>query len=207
MNMNEMIDRFCDSPRRWLIVTAVTFVVGLATVLPQVDQYLSLYAEEEEQREQLEEAVMTAGELPMFRKAAVETEQTLAVLEARTLPAENLAGFRSELVNLVRESGCQVRRIAAGNVQARAWREEDTPLAPADAKAGADTAFQLETRPVSLSISGGMNELRGLLTRIEKHKMMMHARSVDIRPAGRDSRSVQMELELWCFALIKGDAA
>ncbi len=204
MNLQELIDRFCDSPRRWLIVTGATFLVALATVLPQVDQYLSLRAEIEEQREQLAEAEQTATQLPHFRQTAKRTGAELGQLEDKTLPAQRVAAFRSQLVDLVRESGCQVRRIGVGNVRTRNWRENDHPLADSKANGGKKTPFELETRPVSLSVTGGMNELRDLFARIEKHGMMMHAHSIDLRPTGRNSRVVQMEIELWCFALTRG---
>lgn len=207
MNAQEWIDRFCDSPRRWLIVTAVTLVVALATVLPQVDQYQALIAEEEEQRTQLAEVERSADYLPKLRQRVNQTDEQLAALEAKTLTQEGVAEFRNELVNLVRESGCQVRRIGVGAVRTRKWHEKDYPLAEPRGNVGAETPFSLETRPVNLSVTGSMNEVRDLVGRVEKSGMMLHTRAIDLRPTGRDNHIVQVELELWCFALVRGGKA
>ena len=201
MNPQELIDRFCDSPRRWLIVTAVTFVVAIVTLLPQVDQYLAARADEDEQSEKLAEAGIIAEELPGFRERVADTTTQLDALVERTLPADRVAPFRNQVVNLIRESGCQMRRISVGAVRSRAWRENDHPLIEGKHSKGKETPFSLETRAVSLSVTGNMTEIRQLLSRIESNGMMMHARTLDIRPTSRGAGLIQADLELWCFAL------
>jgi len=201
MNVHELIDRFCDSPRRWLIVTAVTFVVAIATLLPQVDQYLAVRADEDEQSEKLAKAGIIAEELPRFRERVAETTAKLEALEGRTLPAERQASFRNQVVNVIRESGCQMRRINVGADRTRSWREDDHPLAEGKQSKGKETSFNLETRAVVLSVTGNMTEIRQLLTRMESLGMLMHARTLDVRPTSRGAGAIQMDIELWCFAL------
>ncbi|MEM9185561.1 MAG: hypothetical protein AAGB00_03605 [Planctomycetota bacterium] len=206
MNTPAVVDRFCESRHRWLIVTGATFLASLVTILPQADQYLTLRADEDEKTEELDEARQTAQMLAGLRDRVVETTSELEALERRTLPEEAVSDFRNQLVEMVRESGCQVRRIGVGGVRVRQWRENDRPLAEPSEKAGPDTPFQLETRAVSLSVTGSMTEVRELLGKIESNGMMNHAKGLDLRPAGRGGR-VQMELELWCFALTRGHAS
>lgn len=204
MNQNQLVDRFCDSQRRWLIVTAVTIVVALVTVLPQVDQFISLRADEDAKVEQLAEAQQTAEMLPRLRSRVSATTTELDVYESRTLPSDSVAVFRNRLVDIVRDSGCQVRRLGVNSVKSRPWRENDRPLADAKEKTGPETPFRFETRPVSLSVTGTMSQLRTLLTEIESTGMMMHTRSVELKPTGRGGRNLQVDLELWCFALSRG---
>ncbi|MEM8864814.1 MAG: hypothetical protein AAGF31_04640 [Planctomycetota bacterium] len=206
MHRHEMIDRFCESRYRWLIVTAVTLVVALATVLPQVDQYLSLHADELEKAEELAEAGRTVQMLDKLRERVEETSQKLEALERRTLPNEAVSDFRNQVVRMVRESGCQVRRIGVGAVRARTWRENDKPLADDKYKAGPNTPFLLETRPVSLAVTGSTDEVKELLTKIETNGMLTHAKGLNLRPAGRSGGDLQLDLELWCFALQRGKA-
>lgn len=204
MNRQQLIDRFCESRHRWLIVTAATLLLALVTVLPQVDQFMSLRADEIAKAAELSEAQQTAELLPRMRQRVEQTGKQLTELEARTLQGEMVSDFRSKLVEMVRESGCQMRRLSVEGVRERRWRENDRPLAEPNEPAGNDTPFQLETRPVNLSVTGTMEEVRTLLRKIEVIGMMTHARGVDLRPAGRDSKLVHMDLELWCFALSRG---
>lgn len=201
MKHTEVIDRFCESRHRTLIVTSATLVVALATVLPQVDQYLNLRAEQDEKAEQLVEAGSTAELLTTLRERVETTTAELEALESRTLPGEAVPDWRRTLVGMVRSSGCTVRRISLGAVRTRRWREKDRVLADAKEKAGPDTPFSLETRPVSLSVTGSIGEVRDLLERIEGGGMLVHANGLELRPTRQDGREVQMELELWCFAL------
>ncbi|MEN1680101.1 MAG: hypothetical protein AAGJ46_10945 [Planctomycetota bacterium] len=202
MNHNELIDRFCESRHRTLIVIGATLVAALVTVLPQVDQYLDLRAEQDEKAEQLVEAGQTAELLAGLRERVTATTAQREALESRTLRADAVPRWRNTLVNMVRESGCTVRRISLGAVRTRRWRENDWPLAdPKDNTAGKDTPFALETRPVSLSVTGSIGEVRDLLARIESDGMLVHASGLEMRPTRQDGREVQMELELWCFAL------
>lgn len=198
--LNPLIDRFCDSRRRWLIVTGVTFVAGLLTVLPQVDQYFARCDEQQKLEETLVAARRAAEELPAVSVQAEAETETLAALEQRMVDKERLPVFRNSLVTLVRESGCQMRRINVGAAKSREWKHGDHPINEADKRAK-PTPFTLEMRPVNLSVTGSTIEVRDLLTRIEKEQMIFHAKTMDLRPTGRNRRGVQMDLELWYFAL------
>lgn len=205
MSSQNLVDRFCESRHRWLIVTGVTFVAALATVLPQVDQYLSLLADEDAKTKELLEAGQTAELLEGMRVRVATTTDELTALESRTLPADGVSAFRNGLVDIVRESGCQVRRIGVGSVRTRQWHEHDDPLSEGKNAEGPKSPFKLETRPVNLAVTGSMSEVRNLLTKIDESPMMTYAHGLTLKPAGRGD-SVQLDIELWCFALSRGKA-
>ncbi len=98
--MNDLIDKFCGSRRRWLIVTTVTGVLGLLTVLPLVDQYSTLCNENSELGDQLGEAQRIAAALPKFEKRVNEKLQELNQVEGQTVPEESVGAFRNKLIDL-----------------------------------------------------------------------------------------------------------
>lgn len=204
MNVYEWLDRFCESRHRWLIVTACTIVAAIATVLPQVDQYLGLIADENQQVELLAESQRTAEELPRFRERVSQTLDSLKELEDRMLPEERVADFRNHVIEIVRESGCQMRRIGVGNVRARSWHAEDNPIELNAKNKSPKTPFTLEVRPVNLLVTGSTVEVRALLDQIESDGMLVHSRTLDLRPAGGNRSIVQLDLELWFFSLERG---
>ena len=55
-----LAENFCTSRHRWLIVTGLTLGIALATVLPQVDEYLAIRSE----RADLDEHLLQASEAP-----------------------------------------------------------------------------------------------------------------------------------------------
>lgn len=198
--MNELLDRFCESPRRWLIVTGVTIVLALLIVLPQVDVYTAMRDEGERLRGELVESQRVAAELPAFEQRVQDGRKALDALEARTVNEETLAAFRNELVERVRQSGCQVRRINVGTTQGRPWVKQDNPLNES-APAGEPTPFVLEARPVSLTVAGNLSQVRALLGSMASDGKMAVLRSLDLRPAGANRKGVQVDLEVVYFAL------
>lgn len=198
--VNELVDRFCESRRRWLIVTGVTFVAGLLTILPQADHFFALSSDQEDLQENLTLAARAADLLPGYVERVAEETKTRQSLEERTLDAERAPVFRNRLVDFVRESGCQLRRINISPAKTRPWRQGDNPVATED-KQAKPTAFLLETRSVVLSVSGGSASINELLQRLEDERLIYHAERLDLKPAVKNRRGVQLDLELLCYAL------
>lgn len=198
--MTQMIDRFCESQNRWLIVTSITFVAGFLTVYPQVDHYFAQREKQQNIQQNLISARQAAQRLPLFAKQEKTETEILASLEQRTIDEERLPEFRGALVDLVRESGCQMRRINVGPPRFRPWHADDNPVTEPN-KDAKPTPFTLEMRALSLSVSGASSAIRNLLTRIEAEQIIYHAKTMGLSPAGTNRRGVQMDLELWYFAL------
>lgn len=206
--MNDLIDRFCESRHRWLIVTGVTVVLALLTVLPLADQYSALHAENDELVAQLDEAARLTAALPQFEQRVQEKVSELQKIERQTVSEEKVGEYRNKLIGYARDSGCQVRRINIGQARTRKWTvgdnpREATPEARPDAEA---TPFILETRQVSLSITGSLTSIEKLLTRMEADDTMSHFKFLELRPTGKSRRAVQADLELLCFALNRNKA-
>lgn len=201
----DVIHQFCQSPRRWLIVSGVTLLVALAILLPQVDLYRELAQKNHELELDLAEAQRVAAELPKCEELLNTKTAELGKLEKRTAPAEEVAELRDEILEAVRRTGCQVLKLSVGNVQRRPWLTSDrpspTPLIVPGKPAPGPTPFELETRAVTITVSGSSTQIRTLLGEIEKQNRIHHANSVEMRPAGPNRKSIELSLELWYFAL------
>lgn len=201
----DMIHQFCQSPRRWLIISGVTFLVALAVLLPQVDLYRELAQQRRELELDLAEARRVAAELPRCEDLLKSKTVELGKFEKRMAPAEEVGALRDEILEAVRKTGCQVLKLSVGNVQRRPWmvgdRPSPTPLIVPGKVAPSPTPFELETRAVSITVSGSSTQVRTLLGEIEKQDRIHHANSVEMRPAGSNRKSVELSLELWYFAL------
>lgn len=203
MNENP-IERLCNSPQRWLIVTGVTFVIALVSVLPQVDQLLAERSERAELQEQIAQAAETAERLPVYEARVAEKNQELLGLRAQEVDESQLATLRSWLVGAARQSGCQVRRIDFAAATSRSWTNNDNPLeTPSKPAAANSTPFQLQTRSVVFSVTGTTGEVLTLLRSIDSDPRLKNAHSLDLKPTNRSARELQLDLNLWYFALVK----
>jgi len=204
--IEEALRRFCESPKRWLIVTAVTFVVGLLLVLPLVDVYCAERDEKEAVLADLGLAKQVTSELGRFEDRVDARLAELRVLEARTIDEEEVPEFRGRLVDMVREAGCSLRRLNVGTALSRPWHAGDDPVSPrADAKRGEEDAeLNLQWRPVTISLSGSISSLQSFLQRLEAAGMMMHTRTFEMYPSSPSRRTLTLDMELWYYTLTRG---
>jgi hypothetical protein len=202
---NSPIRKFCESRYRWPIVATATALVALLTLVPAVDEYFDNRTSRSELADELVGAQQTAGALPKFEARMAEVGEQLQDLERRTVDEESVAGFRSRLVDLVRESGCQIRRIEIGAPTARPWTNSDDPLAEAQPSSGKEgaTGFSLQRRIVSLGVDGTMTAIQDLLSRLEEEKSLSHPHRLQLQAGAAGGQTVMMELELWLFALAR----
>ncbi|TWT66305.1 hypothetical protein Pla123a_46990 [Posidoniimonas polymericola] len=200
--MNDLIDKFCASKRRWLIVTAVTILIGLLTVLPLSDEYGALCEERSMLEQELADSLRVANNLPKLDQRLKEKLNELNEVESRTVDEEAVSDFRSRLIAIARDTGCRVRRISFGSTRSRQWYEDDNVMA-SDASAAdrKKTPFAVETRPVSLSVTGSTASVRKLIGRVRSDGVMQHVKFLEMRSSGKNRQSVQLDIELWCYSL------
>ncbi len=207
--MNDSLTRkFCENRYRWLIVATVTCIPVLAGVVPQADDYFVKRNSRNELAENLVRARETASLLPNHEARVAEAREQLQAIESRTVDEERLAPYRNRIVELVRDSGCQIRQLDVGAPAQRAWRQGDDPLDESGksiGKAGA-TPFMLERRTMNLAVDGTMPAIHDLLNRLEKEHTLAHPHRLQLQGAGNGGETVTLQLELWLFALARGQA-
>jgi hypothetical protein len=174
-------------------------------VLPLVDAYRAGLTDKEALIADLDSAKTVAAGLEGFEARVTEKLAQLSELEAKTVDDESLPVLRGKLVDLAKETGCSIRRISVGSVSSRPWAPGDNPIGPPDdaRKNDPTTAFQLEWRPVSISLSGSSSSLRGMLERVGTSGMLMHAKTLDMYPSSPTRQSLTLDMELWYFTLAR----
>ncbi len=201
--IEQTLRKFCESRHRSLIVIAGTFVVGLVLVVPLVDVYCAEQDEKSALLAELESARGIALAIDGFEARVAQKVQELKVLEARAVDDESLPELRTKLVELAKESGCNIRRTAVGAMSSRPWVPGENPINPStNAKSGEEpSGFTLEWRPVSISLSGSGNSLRGLLERFAAAGMLMHVKSFEMYPSSPNRQLLTLDMEVWYFTI------
>jgi hypothetical protein len=202
--MNEsIVRRFCESPRRKLIVSIVTILLSVVVIVPLVDEYFDKKESRRTLAEELDNARQTAERLPILEKQVEEVVGRLTALEQRSVSEDLLSGYRSRLVDMIRESSCQIRRLDVAAPTRRTWKERDNPFNegnPSDSS-GKATPFSLERRSIHLSVNGRTHDLYALLDRLQQDTTLAHPERIELRSDGQNTETVTMELEMLLFAL------
>ena len=204
--IEQSLRRFCEFKHRKLIVIAATFVVGLVLVLPLVDVLRSGHDEQENLLVELDSARNVAAGLQAFETRVAEKTTQLKAFEARTVNEESLTALRGKLVDLAKETGCSIRKLSVGGMSSRAWQPGDDPTAPEVNRKPSDVTtsnFQLEWRPVMVSISGTSASLRNLIEKVAESGMLMHTKSLEMYTSSATRQTLTLDMELWYFTLAR----
>jgi len=203
--IEQTLRRFCESKHRGKIVIAGTFIVGLVLILPLVDLLRAGRDEKASLLAELDSARNVAAEMKEFEGRVAEKVTQLKGFEARTVDDESMPALRGKLVDLAKETGCSIRRLNVGGASSRAWKPGENPFAqiterkPSDAAAG--PSFQLEWRPVTISLTGTGASLRGMVERVAASGMLMHTKSLEMYPSSPNRQNLTLDMELWYYTL------
>jgi hypothetical protein len=204
--IEQTLRSFCESRRRWLIVIAGTFVVALVLILPLADLYFAERNAKTELSTELADTHQVVDSIADSEARLAAKTAELKTYEARVVDEQSLPALRTRLVELARDTGCSLRRLNVGNASMRPWHEADDPTT-SDTKAKSaehTTGFNLEWRPVTVSVTGSNANLCSLLERMEADHMFMHTKNFEMHPDGEGRKNLNLDLELWYFNLARG---
>ncbi len=201
--MIERLLREClEGPHRRRIVITLSLALGFFLVWPSVDSLLALREQRAQMQAELEEIVREVARRGQWEQQATERRAALERLEAACMPPERLSVFRGEVVDLARQTSCQIRRINAGESRQRPWKKGDNPLAsetlaPAEPK----TRFQLRSHVLSMAVSGKLPNVREFLGKLLKLNTLLYGSQFTLRPVEGNESETLLELECILFDL------
>ena len=136
----------------------------------------------------------------------------MSEIKGRALLEENAQDYRQAIVQLIRQAGCQLRKLNLDKPSMRDWGDEDHPLRKLKQQSSKkqkdkSSGYQLRTQPVTLSISGALKDVRAVLSELQADDKLMHVTHLSIRPNGRSRDSVVMDLQFQLFGLEKAATA
>lgn len=202
--MNETIARrFCESPRRKLIVATVTILLSVVILIPLVEDYFNKKESRKTLADELDHARQTATMLPALETQVAELVGQLTAMEDRAVSDGTVSGYRSRLVEMIRASNCQIRRLDVASPTRRIWKEGDHPLADGNhgSSLGKATPFFLEQRNIHLSVNGRTHDIYALLEQLEQDTTLAHPERIELHSDGPNTETVTMELDVLLFAL------
>ena len=199
-----LLRRLIQHERRKSIVIIVTILTGLLVVLPAADEYNAARGRVNAAKGQLLEIQSQANDLPHFQKLFQVKSSDLQKLESKVVSESVAERLQNELVEMVRQSGCTMRLIRPGDPLRRDWTTKDHAVRGLNVTdRGESTPYQLETRQISLSVTGSMPNVLEFLARIHRLDRFIHSRQISLKRADVGGNTAILDMDLVLFNLIK----
>lgn len=201
-----LLRRFLAYEKHKQVVIIGTILAGLVMAWPTTDEYIAARQRTHDARLKLEETQHTIAKLPQFTRLHQLKTKELEVLSERLVGDQAARKLQSDLTELGRQTGCTVLRVQLADPVTRVWKENDHPVMGTKLKnAGGDTAFQLETRQITLAVTGPMDGLYAFLEGLHRIDKAIYPRSMSMK-GGNDDQVGNLDLTLSLFDLTKIEA-
>ena len=203
--IEQYLRRFIEYEQRKLAVIILTVLTGLVAVWPAADEYMAARERRLEAESKIAEAEEEIAKLPRYTELLERKTKELQQLSTQTVSNENAQSLRGELVGMVRQSGCKMRRIRLGEPQSRIWRPDDDPIR--GSASSDESGFLLVKRSLALSVTGPMANIHQLLSRVHAIEKLAHCNKVAIKRQQGTGSEAAMEIEVVLFDLEKAPEA
>lgn len=204
MTNESVIRRFVEHPKKRTFVITLTSVILLALGLPAVDEYSAINGRRKELERNLTTALETSSKLHDYEALLSRQQVSNQSISERVMTADRVEHLRTEVVQLVRDAGCGMRRIRLSEPRERAWSKDDNVL---NARPVADkskaTPFVLRTRQFTVSVTGPVHNVHQLLAELSRKNYLIHATGFTMQKSDESDESVELELELLLIELTK----
>lgn len=206
-----LLRRFLAFEKRKEAVIIGTILGGLVMVWPATDEYIASRQRTNNARLQLEECEHAIAKLPKFTQMHQRKIQELDILAKQLVGGMAARQLQDDLTELGRRTGCTVLRTQLSEPAIRPWNENDHPVSGTSGRnPGGETAFQLETRRLSLAVTGPMDGLYSFLEGLHRVEKVIHPRAMAIKGGdsvtGGDSNTGTLDLSLLLFDLTRKNA-
>lgn len=210
--IDPLLRRFLTYEKRKEVVIIGTILAGLALVWPATDKYIAARQQTHDARLEVEEAEHGIAKLPQFTRMHERKTKELDALTVKLVGGKAARQLRDDLTKLGRNTGCRVLRAHLADPTSRVWNLNDHPVGGEKLKnTGGETPYQLETRQLSLQVTGPMNGLYRFLEGLHQVDEVIHARAMSIKggkSSDGDRTDVGMlDINLSLFDLTKKEAA
>jgi hypothetical protein len=175
--------------------------------LPAADEYTAQLRKQRDLAAALAQTSEQVAQRDHWKQQADQAHASLAAFQQRAIVASEVNDYRTSLVQQIRDSGCQLRRLNMGQAVTRPWHNDSHPLEMNPTRgpttAEQETDFQLQSLTVSLSVSGSLDAVRTLLGKMHQRGTLKHTSQLSIRPTGNDRNEVVMEMDFILYGLEK----
>lgn len=181
--------------RNWIVIT-VTAAILLLLVLPAVDNYNAARGRLKNLRTDLASMQSTVNQAGKYAELLQQRQTQLAALQQQTFSPSSVDRFRGELVERVRELGCQLRRIRVGDpiLQTEIAASLGDPTQPASAKS--ESKLEIYGQSLSLQVTGPIQQINEIAKWIHDYQGMLQTQLFSLKKSDENPELSNLDLDL-----------
>jgi hypothetical protein len=201
-----------------LFVTICLLAFAVIQLPMLADQWEELKSQIAHQRE-LENGYGIPGSSPALMDQLREVEAELGKLNASMIDSSMLPNIQSELIELLRESGCKIRKVAIQTGSAESWEsykpQVETPLEEIsnDPKFVPDpanlieeaTTYTLNTERISLSLTGTLDQVLSFFKKLRQKEWILRVAQMSFSHTPDDNGSLAVETTVAFLRLVRSE--
>ncbi|MGE0760528.1 MAG: hypothetical protein AB7F89_00310 [Pirellulaceae bacterium] len=159
-------------------------------------------------QEKLDEANRQLQNLPDLKRLFASKKQEVQTLEGKVISTKDVERLYGTLQQLIRETGCEMRRLDISDPSSRAWTTNDSPTRRhLTGPPGQETPFLLVSRTAVLRMEGSMPNVYQFLSRVNQLEKFLHAKQIRLERSQRNENAAELEMHLELFDLVRKNAA
>lgn len=192
----ELLWRLVEHRKRRWIVIIVTAAISLLLVLPAVDNYSAEGSRFKILQADLARTQASVDQIGRYEKSLEEREAQLAQLDGQVFNPDAVEAYRNELVTLVRDMGCQMRRIRVGDPTLQ-MEFASRPGDGKDKEAKKNPAsYDVYGQPLSLQVTGSLPRVIELLKRIHAREGLIQTQFFSLKKSEESPELTNLDLDL-----------
>ena len=181
----------------------------LAIIVIQVPSLADLWRQMKSQ--QAENARMLAGlaeteKTQELAKQLSEVQQEMQAIEQTMVGVEQMQSIQSELMELARECGCQLRKAAIQSGSSLTWeaeREEQAVPEPDLPAVGTESPYRLTTEQLGLTLTGTLTQTLEFLDRIRQKPWLLRVAQINLSRDGESRGQMIVDANLAFHKLVR----
>ncbi len=160
--------------RIWITVALGCFLATVVFGFRAADEYVAVHHQVKDMQQLQRQWGATQVKSNELQEAEQQVDSLLNDLEPRNLRDERLADLRDKVVELVRLSGCRLRKIQLAAATKRQWGGgNDDPHAAAMAQDDLPSRYELHTYVLELRIDGPLQDIQNWMASLASQRLLL----------------------------------
>ncbi|MCA9157061.1 MAG: hypothetical protein KDA72_01965 [Planctomycetales bacterium] len=204
--------------RRFFLLGACGLLAITVIQVPRLADLWGQMASQQEQTAQMLADLAEAEQTQELAKQLVQVQNELQAIEATMVGVEQMPTIQSDLMELARDAGCQLRKAAVQPGSSLTWELENEggadedlePPLPGQLPAASnmpemkpESPYRLTTEQISLTLTGSLTQTLDFLDRVHQQPWLMRVAQIHLSRDGENNGQLVVEANLAFHKLVR----